>query len=136
LKRVKRDDWGTFNWNEENIGKHELKADDAEKDCLFLFINVDSLTLESEHQRRIRIGQSQNTVDRIDTKYVAHIAYHLFQQFDADQKSGAYDSLSILQSKQDNIPNSESPEQNEDELKRVAKTLILAFRGITDRGDD
>lgn len=136
LKRIKKENWGILNWNEENIGKHELKKDEADKDCLNLYINVDSLTLENERQRRIRMGHSQNTIDRIDTKYVAHIAYHLFQQFDADRKLGAYDYTPSTENKQETIMDLNNPEQIEAELKRVAKTLVLSFRGITDREED
>jgi hypothetical protein len=133
LKPVRKEDWNKFNWNEENIGLHDLKNDETNRECLFLYVNIDSSTLDKEKQRRIRMAQSQNLVNRIETKYVAHIAYHLFQQFDAERKNGAYATPTTIQN---DVSNPYDSEQKEDELKRVAKTLILAFRGITDRGEN
>jgi len=132
LQRIRKENWGIMNWNEENIGKYELKKDENEKDCLYLFVNLDSKALDVERQRRIRRNYNPNTLERIDNRYFAHVAYHLFQQFNEERKSGAYDLSSSRDYDQELPYNPFTPEQYDSELTRVANTLVLSFRGITD----
>lgn len=136
VKRVKKNDWSVFDWTEEDIGEYELKKDDENKDRLYLYVNLDSKPLEDERQRRIRQSQTQNLVERIENKYVAHIAYHLFQQFDEERKEGVYEASVPSTEELMNIQEVTEPEQYEAELKRVARTLILSFRGIADQNED
>lgn len=121
-------------WTDDNIGNFELRKID-EKDCLYLYINLDAKNVEEDRQRRLRQSQSANMIERIENKYVAHVAYHLFLQFDAEKATGVYDltKSSVIQDED------ESNNANgffESELKRVSKTILLSFRGITDKGED
>lgn len=136
LQRIRKENWGSMNWNEENIGKFEFKKDENQKDCLYLIVNLDSKPLDVERQRRIRRNQSPNTLERIDNKYFAHVAYHLFQQFNHERKSGVYDLSSSPEYDRELAHKSFNPDQYESELNRVANTLVLSFRGITDLSHD
>ncbi|MFH1221877.1 MAG: ATP-binding protein [Candidatus Micrarchaeota archaeon] len=130
LERITRDRWAELGWNEEKVGQFQVTRDvETGTDRLLLRVNVDSTYLEDERKRMQRFSRSEKYVQRVENKYVAYIAYHLFQQY--YQKKEKY-TPEVQGSSE---PATEATgimteEQKDEEMQRVAKTLILSFRSL------
>jgi hypothetical protein len=135
IKRVRKDDWEILGWNEEKVGKFGVKKDEEGKDILELMVNVDSHYIEDERNRRRNQRQNEKSVQNIENKYVAYIAYHQFLQYDAEKEEYSSEVIKKEESsegikKEESNGNELTDEQKEEEMKRVAKTLVLSFRTL------
>jgi hypothetical protein len=134
IDRVFRADWPALNWSEENVGDYGLTRDAEDKDLLRLRVNIDNANIDVERDRRRRLSQNEKTIQNVETKYVAHIAYHLFQQYDHEKEEYNQEI-----SDEDNKPKTNgslTEEQKQDELMRVSKTLVLSFKAMRELDDE
>jgi len=116
------------NYNAERVGHWEPNADE-----LWLYVNMDERQFQSE---RLRWGRrfGESTSERLVDRYIAYLAFHLFQLYDHSQKAaptipedtgnGNGNDGSSVQSE---IYDPESPSVSQ-ELRRVAGTLIQTLR--------
>lgn len=112
LIRVYKDEWWKHNWTEKDVGKSEKS-----QGRLFLFVNLDHEELTKDLDRRKRLNEGQSHLDRIKTKYFAHIGYHLWLQY------------RYYKDNHPQIPQGLDIEDVEnEELRRMAKTVILLMR--------
>lgn len=112
LIRVYKDEWWRHNWTEKDVGKSEKS-----QGRLFLFVNLDHEELTKDLDRRKNMNEQQSHLDRIKTRYFAHIGYHLWLQH------------RYYRDNHPQIPQGLDVEDVEnEELRRVAKTLILLMR--------
>jgi len=120
--------WSEVNYDAERVGHWEPNADE-----LWLYVNMDESQFQSE---RLRWGRrfGESTSERLVDRYIAYLAFHLFQLYDHSQKAapsisedtgnGNGDDGSSVQSE---IYDPESPFISQ-ELQRVAGTLIQTLR--------
>ena len=101
--------WGDVDdtWDETHVGKYDLTRDDEGNDLLLLYLNMDNRDLRQERERRLR-SNGELATGRLEVCYKAYIGYHLWLQ---SQEKSDHDQ-DILQ----------------EEMRRVAKTVILAMR--------
>jgi len=133
IKHVHRIDWPNLGWNEENVGKFDIIKDSDGKDKLRLIVNVDNCNIEEERSRRRRLNQTEKNIQNLENKYVAHIAYHLYQQYDYEKEdyNQEVESRDSESEKRDF-----TEEQKAEELKRVSKTLVLSFKTLKSLDDE
>ncbi len=132
IKRIRRDNWGPLSWTEENVGKFEVKRDEEGKDKLILYINADNYNIDDERNRRKRLSMAEKTIQLLENKYVAYIAFHLYQQFESQK----YEYLDDEETpKHDEDGKKFTEDQQEDERRRLSKTLILSLRSMKDLED-
>jgi len=123
--------WATKeNYDNDKVGHYELNGD-----ALWLYINMDERQFQLERLRWRKTfgeGTSQRLIDR----YVAYLAFHLFQMYDHSQEGAPKDiPLGNIEGNGDEN-GSERQYQSYDpesrtvglELRRVAGTLIQALR--------
>lgn len=116
------------NYHPKKVGHWEPNGDE-----LWLYVNMDESQFQAEkvHWGR-RFGES--TSDRLTDRYVAYIAFHLFQLYDFSQKS--LPAVSQDAGNRNNNAERESQSATYDpesvfvtqELRRVAATLIQTLR--------
>ena len=94
-------------WDETHVGKYDLTRDDNGNDLLLLYLNMDNQDLRQERERCLR-RQGEVATRRLEVHYKAYIGYHLWLQ--SQEESGIDED--VLQ----------------EEMRRVAKTVILAMR--------
>ena len=101
--------WGDVDdtWDETHVGRYDLTRDDEGNDLLLLYLNMDNRDLRQERERRLR-SNGEIVTGRLEVRYKAYIGYHLWLQ--SQEKSDL--DQDILQ----------------EEMRRVAKTVILAMR--------
>jgi hypothetical protein len=130
LERVYRDRWAELGgWNEMKVGQFSVTKDADGTDLLLLRVNMDSAFMDDERKRMQRFSRSEKYVQRVENKYVAYIAYHLFQQYDRDKAAYSPDVHAPTEPVEE-AASSMSQEQQDEEMQRVAKTLILSFRSL------
>ena len=133
-QRVPEDDTDDISWNQvnnyntERVGHWEPNADE-----LWLYVNMDERQFQSE---RLRWGRrfGESTSDRLVDRYIAYLAFHLFQLYDHSQKAAP----TIPEDAGNGNGNDGSSIQSEiydpeslfvsQELRRVAGTLIQTLR--------
>jgi len=120
--------WSEVNYNAEKVGHWEPNADE-----LWLYVNMDECQFQSE---RLRWGRrfGESTSERLVDRYIAYLAFHLFQLYDHSQKAAP----TIPEDKGNGNGNDGSGIQSEifdpestfviQELRRVAGTLIQTLR--------
>lgn len=121
--------WSEVNYNADRVGHWEPNGDE-----LWLYVNMDERQFQLE---RLRWGKrfGESTSERLVDRYVAYLAFHLFQLYDHSQKAaptisqdtgngnGSIDGSGT----QSEIYDPESPFISQ-ELRRVAATLIQTLR--------
>ena len=120
-----------LNWNETHVGKHDQSGDK-----LLLYVNMDHDELVKERVRRLS-ADGHAAADRVDLRYKAYIGYHLWLHFQRTRE--------VWQIEHDSNPTEDQAEsQNDDEgsdtdqgnvddeMRRVAKTVLLAMRSERD----
>jgi hypothetical protein len=127
--------WDDLDWNETHVGKHDLVPDpvDETKELLLLYVNMDNEELSKEKERCLRrLGEA--AARRLETRYKAYIGYHLWLHFEPSrvapisQTSSSYNNSEELR-----VENAMREEKNlHDEMRRVAKTILLAMRSERD----
>jgi len=112
LVPVYQDTWWKYGWNEKNVGSSEKS-----QGKLILFVNLDHEELAKDLDRREKANEGQNQIDRVKRKYFAHIGYHLWLWH------------KFYKENHPQIPRGVDLKEIEDEeLRRVAKTVILLMR--------
>jgi len=130
LERIYRNRWAELGgWTEMKVGQFNVTTDAEGKDMLILRVNMDSAFMEDERKRMQRFSRSEKYVQRVENKYVAYIAYHLFQQYDRDKAEYSRGVHAATEPVEERSPGM-TPEQQDEEMQRVAKTLILSFRSL------
>jgi len=130
--------WDDLKWDKTTVGKYDLTRDSEENELLLLYVNMDNEDLRRERERRLRTAGESST-RRLDVRYKAYIGHHLWLH--SQQKPGA--GKSAEGSSGDAEPNdgvavlatSESTQEEavlQEEMSRVAKTVILAMRSEAD----
>lgn len=118
LKYIKREAWDTGtcfggeNWNEADAGAFQ---EPTEKEPLALIINSDMEALVEF--RKFLSGKKlvEATIESRLQKYTSHVAFHLYQMYEA--------ALNPLKD-EDGSPHPAKPEEQRAEIRRVAMTLL------------
>jgi hypothetical protein len=97
------------------------------KDLLRLIVNVDNCNMDDERNRRRKLSQIEKSIQNLENKYVAHIAYHLYQQYDYEKEEY---STEVDTSDKPMEKKELTDEQRDEELRRVSKTLVLSFKSM------
>jgi hypothetical protein len=113
IVQVAKEQWPAYGWDGSNVGKFV-----ESQERLLLVVNLDHDELQKDLAKRNELGQNPNLVERIKRKYVLHLCYHLWLQ---------YQNYKL--SKSAGIPDDQRKLENESlsnsELQRVAKTILL-----------
>jgi hypothetical protein len=125
LKYVKRDDWqnqtnwGGGTWSEDDAGAFQLPSS---KSPLTIFINQDMALLETYRAGLLARKLTEAVIKQRANRYTAHLAFHLYQMYETFE-----------QARKKGTENPEPGEdQQRDEVRRVAKTLIrMAELGLS-----
>lgn len=99
--------WGGSTWSDDEPGCFQ---EPNERAPLTLIINQDVSAMR-EHRRFLTKKFTETEVERRINKYTSHVAFHLYQMFEASQQPGTQDSDSM-------------DERQSAEIRRVASTLI------------
>lgn len=112
LNPVYRKDWWKYGWNETNVGSSEKS-----QGKLILSVNLDHEELAKDLGRREKANELPSQIDRIKRKYFAHIGYHLWlwHKYYREDHPRIQKGLDLK-------------EIEDEELRRVAKTVILLMR--------
>jgi hypothetical protein len=112
--QVAKEQWPAYGWNETNVGKYI-----ESQERLLLIVNLDCDELQKDLAKRSALGQNPNLVDRIKRKYVLHLCYHLWLQYQNYKisKSSALSEEEKRKLEDESVQNAE--------LQRVAKTMLL-----------
>ena len=125
-------------WNESHVGKHDL-THDLTGDLLLLYVNMDHSELVKERTRRLTTA-GEDAADRLDLRYKAYVAYHLWLHF--ERSRSLWEAQRTRPS--DEASESDSPDEDDDgyddklsmnlddEMRRVAKIVLLAMRSERD----
>ena len=128
--------WEDVGWDGSNVGKYEVS-----NDKLLLFINMDHTPLSAERRRRLR-KSGERKARRVETSYQAYIGHHMYLQAQAAgplrpgaTEGPAPDPPPDTTSAPEGNGVSETPPSEaalQDELRRVAKTLLFALTSQAD----
>lgn len=121
--------WSEVGYNADRVGHWEPNGDE-----LWLYVNMDERQF---HTERVRWGRrfGESTSGRLVDRYVAYLAFHLFQLYDHSQKgtpvisqdSGNGNDSTDQSDTRSEIYDPESAFVSQ-ELRRVAATLIQTLR--------
>ena len=116
------------NYHADKVGHWEPNGEE-----LWLYVNMDEDQFQTERvQWGRRFGGS--TSDRLTDRYIAYIAFHLFQLYDFSQKSvstisqDAGNGNNIAERENQSVTNDPESFSVTQELRRVAATLIQTLR--------
>ncbi len=118
LKIITRDAWetgtcfGGEDWNSQDAGAFQ---DPTEKHPLTLMLNKDMEALDEFKKFLTAKKLTENEVQSRLQKYTSHVAFHLYQMYQAAQAP--------LQD-EEGVPRPPKPEEQRAEIRRVAMTLI------------
>jgi hypothetical protein len=127
--------WDDLDWDETHVGKHEIVPDPGseDKELLLLYVNMDNdeLSKAKEHSLR-RLGET--AARRLETRYKAYIGYHLWLHFEKTRlTSTPRTAVTNNGDEEIHTGNSETEEKSlYEEMRRVAKTVLLAMRSERD----
>jgi len=113
LKYIRRDDygngtcWGGTDWTDLEPGCFQ---EPTERSPLTLIINEDMTALR-EYRRYLTKQYTESEVERRINKYTSHVAFHLYQMYQASQQGESEDGENI-------------DERRKSEILRVSMTLI------------
>jgi hypothetical protein len=110
---VTKEQWPAYGWDGSNVGKFM-----ESQDRLLLIVNLDHDELHKDLTKRSELGQSLNLVERTKRKYVLHLCYHLWLQYQ-NRKTDRWSEPPSEHCKPDDEL------QINAELQRVAKTILL-----------
>lgn len=125
--------WDEFptRWNEDKIGIWEMNGDE-----LYLYVNMDERQFRTERSRLTR-RYDDNHTQRLTDRYVAYLAFHLFQLHEQSQshstdhsppqRGETYDAQDVGDSNNKDVYDPDSQTVGR-ELQRVAATLIQTLR--------
>jgi len=133
MEPIRKEMWEQLSWSEATVGTFDvIKDQETGKDLLRLRINADAQYIDSERARRRALSYGEKGIKNIEMKYIAYVAYHLYQQFEADKEE--YDAESPKGTEESN--GKPTPQQLEEERQRMANTLILSFKTQKDLEED
>jgi hypothetical protein len=115
---VNRSNWPDYGWDQNNVGDYRISGRTRR---LYLVVNLDHEKLLEDLENRTKRGEREAHISSIRNRYLAHVAYHIFQQFESDKSSGPT-----------NPPGNEGSRNFE--LQRVAKTILQALTSERDLG--
>ncbi len=125
--------WGHLpgGWDENKIGRWE-----PNDDTLYLYVNMDERQFRDE-RRRLNRGQSgTDYVDRLTDRYVAYVAFHLYQLHDQsntnDDRSNSESEIEEPFAEFESLMRDPDSDMVNLELRRVSATLIHTLRSETD----
>jgi hypothetical protein len=133
-QRVPEDATDGISWNEVSYNADRVGDWEPNSDELWLYVNMDERQFQSERLRwGRRLGES--TSERLVDRYVAYLAFHLFQLYEHSQKATPAVSQDSGNGN-DGIGQSDTRSEIYDpestfvrqELRRVAATLIQTLR--------
>jgi hypothetical protein len=113
IVQVTKEQWPAYGWDGSNVGKFM-----ESQDRLLLIVNLDHDELHKDLTKRSELGQSLNLVERTKRKYVLHLCYHLWLQYQ-NRKTDRWSEPPSEHCKPDDEL------QINAELQRVAKTILL-----------
>lgn len=131
-------------WNEGHVGKYDLSQDQ-----LLLYVNMDHAELVKE-RHRLLTSAGQATADGIDLRYKAYIAHHLWLHFHrsrelnvvrSDAEAGTAGDETVEVEAEDEVLGEydqarvdkiDDEEELNEEMRRVAKTILLGMRSQRD----
>jgi len=114
IVQVTKEQWPAYGWDGTNVGKFV-----ESQERLLLVVNLDHNELQDDFSKRSTLGQNPNLIERIKRKYVLHLCYHLWLQYQNYKKRKS----SVLPDEQKRELEDESMVNAE--LQRVAKTILL-----------
>jgi hypothetical protein len=130
--------WDDMKWDKTAVGRYDLTQDPEGNDLLLLYVNMDNEDLRRERERRLRTA-GEGSTRRLDVRYKAYIGHHLWLH--SQQEPGAGQSAEESSSDAEPhggmpVPSAAESAQEEavlqEEMRRVAKTVILAMRSEAD----
>ena len=80
-------------WDDKKIGSWEMNGDE-----LHLYINMDERQFSDERSRLRRGRVSLDHVDRLTNRYLAYLAFHLFQLNDQSEIQVAAQNFDFVES--------------------------------------
>ncbi|MGO9643890.1 MAG: hypothetical protein ACLPY5_03975 [Candidatus Bathyarchaeia archaeon] len=113
---VNKSQWPDYKWNEHNVGDFNISGKTRR---LYLLVNLDHDSLLDDLDKRTKRGETQGHILSIRNKYLVHVGYHIFQQFENDKSLGPTNQTS-------------SGESRNMELRRVAKTVLQVMTAERD----
>jgi len=125
--------WDEFGWDETHVGKHDLVPDPENKDkeLLLLYVNMDNDELSKAKENFLRrLGEP--AARRLEIRYKAYIGYHLWLHFERSRPVPTYRTDA---GNGDEIQAEDTRQQERnlyEEMRRVAKTVLLAMRSERD----
>ena len=120
-------------WDENKIGSWE-----ENEERLFLYVNMDEKQFRGERRRLSRGSIGTHYVDRLTDRYVAYVAFHLFQLHDQslmpeDQSNMEFEQrVYSTEFDRDSLVDDPDSDLVIRELSRVAATLIHTLRSETE----
>jgi hypothetical protein len=130
--------WDKLNWGKTDVGKYDLSQSEG-NDFLLLYVNMDNEDLAKERERRLR-KSGEGPRRRLEIRYKAYIGHHLWLH-----SQGAPNAALLLgtggqndQSAQEDLTDAgtsnyaQTEAELQEEMRRVAKTIILAMRSEAD----
>ncbi len=113
---VNRSQWSAYGWNQHNVGDYKISGKTRR---LYLLVNLDHERLLEDLENRTKRAEREGYITSIRNRYLAHVAYHIFQQFESDKSARPVNSLGGEDSR--NV-----------ELQRVAKTVLQVMTAERD----
>lgn len=132
--------WGDFGWDKTYVGKYDLTRNGEGNDFLLLYVNMDNEDLLRERERRLR-KSGEAAKRRLDIQYKAYIGHHMWlhqQRCSQDRATSSIEADHDPQlsegalSEAKNLESAQEEDVFQDEMRRVAKTIILAMRSTAD----
>lgn len=130
--------WAKLQWGKTDVGKYDLAQLEG-NDFLLLYVNMDNEDLAKERERRLR-KSGEGARRRLEIRYKAYIGHHLWLHSQGGTKAAVLSGMAgqYDQSAQEDSPaagtndHSQTEAQLQEEMRRVAKTIILAMRSEAD----
>ena len=130
--------WDELDWDKTAVGKYDLTRDQEANDLLLLYVNMDNGDLRRERERRLR-SAGEGSTRRLDVRYKAYIGHHLWLHSQQRLSGGQPGEESSSETEPNGgMPVSGAGESTQEEaalqeeMRRVAKTVILAMRSEAD----
>jgi hypothetical protein len=125
LKYIERAKWDTDtcfggeSWNENDVGAYQ---DPTETKPLILVINKDMGVLDAYRKFLVGKKTAESEVTRRLQKYNSHVAFHLYQMYQAAQDLAG--TSPSVDGQDDDGPRAPKPEEQRSEIHRVGMTLL------------
>jgi len=130
--------WDKLSWGKTDVGKYDLTQLEG-NDFLLLYVNMDNEDLVKERERRLR-KSGEGARRRLEIRYKAYIGHHLWLHSQGGTKAAVLSGIGGQNNQSDQEDLSEGGTNDylqaeaelQEEMRRVAKTIILAMRSEAD----